>query len=71
MRHGAEPSIHVALVGGHLYLAVMRALLAGFVGMGCVLPDARIAEINGPIGVMRRRLRAWLDGRFLGGSGRP
>jgi hypothetical protein len=40
----------VALVGGGLYLTVMRAMLAGFQRMGCVLPDARVTTINGPIG---------------------
>jgi hypothetical protein len=41
----------------------MRAMLAGFIDMGCVSADARIVEINGPIGRMRRELRLWLLGR--------
>jgi hypothetical protein len=53
----------MAAVGGHLYLTVMRARLAGFIDMGCVSADARIVEINGPIGRMRRELRLWLLGR--------
>ena len=45
---------------GGLYLTVMRAMLEGFQRMGCVLPDARITTINGPIGRMRQDLRKWL-----------
>jgi len=40
-----------------------RAMLAGFIDMGCVSADARIVEINGPIGRLRRELRLWLLGR--------
>ncbi len=61
-RHGSEPFDAVALVGGRLYLAVMRALLGGFVAMGCIEADAHVTEINGAIGVMRRQLRIWLEG---------
>jgi hypothetical protein len=39
-RYGRDPFGDVALVGGELYLAVMRALRAGFQRMGCVLPEA-------------------------------
>ena len=59
-RHGEEPMQDVALAGGHLYLEVMRAMLDGFIKMGCVLPSARVTEINGPIGRMRQGLRLWL-----------
>src|SRR5690606_34943468 len=60
-RHGREPFHDVALVGGHLYLRVMRAFLAEFIRMKCVLPTAAVVEINGPIGQMRRQLRTWLE----------
>ena len=59
-RHQAEPFQDVALAGGSLYLAVMRALIAGFRDMGAIDADARIVEINGPIGRMRQELRDWL-----------
>ena len=59
--HGTRPFTHVALVGGGLYLKVMRAFLDGFREMRCVTPDAEITEINAGIGVMRQRLRAWLE----------
>jgi hypothetical protein len=59
-RYAREPMEDVALVGGHLYLDVMRALLEGFRDMGAIEPEARIVEINGPIGLMRRHLRSWL-----------
>ena len=59
-RHQAEPIEDVALAGGALYLIVMRALIAGFRDMGAIEADARIVEINGPIGGMRQELRCWL-----------
>ena len=51
----------VALVGGHLYLDVMRRLAGVFQDRGYVAADAQITEVNGPIGFMRRDLRLWLD----------
>lgn len=60
----------VCMVGGHLYLDVMRAYVAEFqkphwngfeVETPWVTPDAHIVEINGPIGIMRQRMRAWLE----------
>jgi hypothetical protein len=66
-RYGSEPMVDVALVGGHLYVAVMHALLEGFIDMRCVSADARIVEINGPIGRMRQELRRWL---LVGGPNR-
>lgn len=70
-RYGREPFDDVALVGGRLYLEVMRAMLAGFREMGAVTPDAVVTEINGPIGAMRRHLHAWLNGWPPIGGGRP
>lgn len=60
---GAErrPFKDVALVGGRLYLEVMRHLVGLFRRGGYVAPDARITEINGSIGLMRRDLRLWLE----------
>lgn len=60
-RYGREPFTDVALVGGALYLDVMRAFVAGFGTLGCVTTAARVLEINGAIGAMRRELRRWLD----------
>ena len=71
IRYGTEPILDVALVGGRLYLAVMQALLAGFVGMGCVRPEARVTVVNGPIGLMRRDLRLWLCAAGPARGGRP
>lgn len=63
-RHiGRYPFSEVALVGGHLYLDVMRHLVDLFRIRGFVVRDVRITEINGAIGLMRRDLRRWLDGR--------
>jgi hypothetical protein len=58
---GSTPFSDVALVGGQLYLTVMRNFVAGFKELGSVSQDARIVEINGPIGLMRQMLRRWLD----------
>ena len=58
--YAREPMEDVVFIGGHLYLEVMRALLEGFRAMGAIEPEARIVEINGPIGLMRENLRAWL-----------
>lgn len=63
--HGTRPFTDVALVGGGLYLEVMRAFLEGFREMRCITPDAEITEISAGIGIMRARLRAWLE------EGRP
>jgi len=59
-KSGREAFEEVALVGGGLYLKVMQAFLVGFVGMGCIVPGARLHTVNGSIGRMRRQLRAWL-----------
>ena len=59
--HGSRPFTEVALVGGGLYLTFMRSFLGGFRELRCLSPDARVVEINAGIGVMRQRLRAWLD----------
>lgn len=61
VRRGDRPIADVALVGGWLYLRVMRVLVGEFQQLGKVTPDARIVEINGSIGMMRRYLRAWLE----------
>jgi len=59
--YGRRPFRDVALVGGHLYLEVMRSLVQGFRDIGHVMKNARILELNDSIGLMRQRLRAWLD----------
>lgn len=60
--HERRAFCDVALVGGHFYLDVMRHLVDLFQKGGYVAADARITEINGPIGLMRRDLRCWLEG---------
>lgn len=59
--HGEHPFTEIAVVGGHIYLRVMRSFVAEFRGRGYVSSDAPISEINGPIGIMRRDLRAWIE----------
>ena len=65
--YGRVPFSDVALVGGHLYLDVTRHLADLFREGGHIVGDARIAEINGSIGIMRRDLRRWLDREFREG----
>jgi hypothetical protein len=57
---GRTPFTEVALVGGHLYLDVMRAFTTLFRDGGYLAADAAITEINGPVGRMRQNLRFWL-----------
>ena len=54
-----------------ILLGIAGALLAGFVEMGCVRPEARVSIINGPIGLMRRDLRRWLCATRPAPGGRP
>lgn len=55
-----EPFVDVALVGGHLYLEVMRSFVSGFQRLGYVTPEAHLTEICDTIGFMRQSLRRWL-----------
>lgn len=57
---GRKPFDDVCLVGGHLYLDVMRAFVKHFVDRGFVTGRAAINEVNGQIGYMRRDLKTWL-----------
>lgn len=57
---GRAPFMQVALVGGQLYLDVMREFATLFRDGGYLSADAAITEINGPIGRMRQDLRLWL-----------
>ena len=60
-RYGRQPFHDVALVGGSLYLEVMRGLLPRFPEIGAIVKGASISEINDSIGRMRQRLRTWLE----------
>lgn len=59
-RYRAQPFADVAIVGGGLYLEVMRAFVEQFRAAGHLTPAARVTEINAPIGYMRQQLRAWM-----------
>lgn len=61
--HREHPFTEIAVVGGHIYLRVMRSFVAEFQGRGYISADAPITEINAPIGIMRRDLRLWLERR--------
>jgi hypothetical protein len=57
---GKKPFDEVCMVGGHLYLSVMRVFVSQFLKAGHITADAPIIEINDQIGYMRRDLKAWL-----------
>ena len=59
-RELGQPFRDVAICGGHRYVWVASSWLADFRVMRQVAADAPVAIINGPIGVMRARLRAWM-----------
>jgi hypothetical protein len=60
------PFNDICLVGGWLYVFTMREKLVRwqrnvmFAGHS-IATDARVTEINGPIGSMRRQLRQWVE----------
>lgn len=55
-----QPFHDVAICGGHRYVRVAVSWLADFRAMRQIAADAPITIINGPIGVMRAKLRAWI-----------
>ncbi|MNU54706.1 hypothetical protein D3C71_437640 [compost metagenome] len=57
---GKKPFDEVCMVGGQLYLSVMRVFVSQFVTSGYITADASIIEINNQIGYMRRDLKTWL-----------
>lgn len=67
-RYGMEPFGDICLVGGAIYVDVMRHFVRLFRDRGHVTSDARIIEICAPIGVMRQQMTAWLNVRIAGGG---
>jgi len=59
-RELGQPFRAVAICGGHRYVRVASSWLPNFRTMRQVADDAAVTVINGPIGVMRARLRAWV-----------
>ena len=59
-RELGRPFRAVAICGGHRYVRVASSWLPDFRAMRQVADDAAVTVINGPIGVMRARLRAWV-----------
>lgn len=59
--HGDRPFSEIAIVGGYIYLKVMRSFVIAFQERGYVAPGASVDEINAPIGMMRKQLRIWLE----------
>lgn len=63
---GRKPFDEVCIVGGHLYISVMRQYVSLFRAGRYLTEDAPLVEINGQIGYMRRDMRAWLVGGYRG-----
>ena len=59
--HGDRPFSDVVIVGGYVYLRVMRSFVNAFRDRGYLAPGAAVDEINAPIGLMRKQLRIWLE----------
>ena len=59
-RELGQPFRAMAICGGHRYVRVACSWLNDFRSMRQLAADAPVTVINGPIGVMRVRLRAWL-----------
>lgn len=59
--HGDRPFSEIAIVGGYIYLKVMRSFVSAFRERGYLAPGAAVDEINAPIGLMRKQLRIWLE----------
>ncbi len=60
VRELGQPFRDVAICGGHRYVRVASSWLPDFRVMRQLAADAPVIVINGPIGVMRARLRAWV-----------
>ena len=60
VRELGQPFRDVAICGGHRYVRVASSWLPDFRTMDQLAADAPVTIINGPIGMMRSRLRAWL-----------
>ena len=60
VRELGQPFRDVAICGGHRYVRVASSWLSDFRVMSQLAADAPVTIINGPIGMMRSRLRAWL-----------
>ncbi len=60
VRELGQPFRDVAICGGHRYVRVAASWLPDFRAMGQIAADAPVTIINGPIGAMRARLRAWV-----------
>jgi hypothetical protein len=63
---GRKPLDEVCIVGGHLYIDVMRHYVSLFRAGGHLTKDAPLVEINGQIGYMRRDMRVWLTKDYRG-----
>lgn len=62
------PFVDVCLVGGALYIDVMRHFIELFRQDGFVTGRAPVTEIRAPIGIMRRQLATWLNGATCAGE---
>ena len=59
--HGRKPFVDVCLVGGALFLDVMRHFVDLFQEDGFVRGSSPVTEVCAPIGIMRQRMSIWLN----------
>ncbi len=64
-----KPFVDVCLVGGTLYLDIMRHFIDLFQEDGFVTGSAAITEICAPIGVVRQQMTIWLNRSMRDASG--
>ncbi len=67
--HGRKPFVDICLVGGALYLDVMRHFVDLFQEDGFVTGSAAITEVCAPIGIMRQQMTIWLNRSMRDASG--
>ena len=60
VRELGQPFRDVAICGGHRYVRVASSWLPDFRVMRQLAADALATIINGPIGIMRAKLQAWV-----------
>lgn len=67
--YGRKPFVEICLVGGALYLDVMRHFVELFQEDGFVRGSAPVTEICAKIGIMRQKMTIWLNRTSQNASG--
>lgn len=62
LRCNAADAVEICIVGGKLYVATGRRLVQAAQERGILAADVAVTGITDGIGIMRRRMAAWLRG---------